>query len=112
MVITPRTDTTNSLRQINALPNSTGIRTRRGNPNAPAIILQSERGGVKIHIKDSAATEFANTSSYLGSDDSDSNDTDSIISGVPSLTTAPTILLRVGVQLDIWSLSNVVEIIK
>ncbi|QRV73508.1 Retrovirus-related Pol polyprotein from transposon TNT 1-94 [Ceratobasidium sp. AG-Ba] len=107
MVITPRTDTTNSLRQINALPNSTGIRTRRGNPNAPAIILQSERGGVKINIKDSAATGqsssdtknevsnlavgFADTSSYLGSDDSDSDDTDSIISGVPSLTTAPTI---------------------
>ncbi|QRV78901.1 Retrovirus-related Pol polyprotein from transposon TNT 1-94 [Ceratobasidium sp. AG-Ba] len=91
MVITPRTDTTNSLRQINALPNSTGIRTRRGNPNAPAIILQSERGGVKINIKDSAATGFADTSSYLGSDDSDSDDIDSIISGVPSLTTAPTI---------------------
>ncbi|QRV75580.1 Retrovirus-related Pol polyprotein from transposon TNT 1-94 [Ceratobasidium sp. AG-Ba] len=107
MVIIPHTETTNSLCQINVLLNYTGIRTCRGNLNAPAIILQSECGGFKINIKDSAVTGqpssgtknevsnlavgFANTSSYLGSDDSDSNDTNSIISGVPSLTTAPTI---------------------
>ncbi|QRV95406.1 integrase core domain protein [Ceratobasidium sp. AG-Ba] len=107
MVITPRTDTIDSLRQINALTNSTGTRPRRGDPNAPTITLRSERGGVKIDIKDSTATGqssseaknevsnlvvgFTDTSSSNGSEDSDSDDSDSIISGVPSLTTAPTI---------------------
>ncbi|KEP45177.1 integrase core domain protein, partial [Rhizoctonia solani 123E] len=71
----PRIDTANSIRKINALSsvNTSGVRTRRGNPNMPAISLDKERGGVKITVKDTAATsdELAGYCDDSGSDDSD-----------------------------------------
>ncbi|EUC60306.1 reverse transcriptase, partial [Rhizoctonia solani AG-3 Rhs1AP] len=71
----PRIDTANSIRKINALSsvNTSGVRTRRGNPNMPAISLDKERGGVKITVKDTATTsdELAGYCDDSGSDDSD-----------------------------------------
>ncbi|QRV85201.1 Retrovirus-related Pol polyprotein from transposon TNT 1-94 [Ceratobasidium sp. AG-Ba] len=54
--MSPNPHTLNSIRQINAAvpSNPSGIRTRRGNPNQPAISMDKERGGVRVIIKDSA----------------------------------------------------------
>ncbi|QRW07889.1 Retrovirus-related Pol polyprotein from transposon TNT 1-94 [Ceratobasidium sp. AG-Ba] len=53
--MSPNPHTLNSIRQINAAvpSNPSGIRTRRGNPNQPAISMDKERGGVQVIIKDS-----------------------------------------------------------
>ncbi|QRW11617.1 Reverse transcriptase [Ceratobasidium sp. AG-Ba] len=54
--MSPNPHTLNSIRQINAAvpSNPSGIRTRCGNPNQPAISMDKERGGVRVIIKDSA----------------------------------------------------------
>ncbi|CUA69513.1 Retrovirus-related Pol polyprotein from transposon TNT 1-94 [Rhizoctonia solani] len=92
-----RTDTANSIRKINALSsvNTSGVRTRRGNPNMPAISLEKEHGGVKISVKDTAAASprqyDSNSTNYVTNyitehagycDDTGSEDSDAFIQGV------------------------------
>ncbi|QRW17778.1 Retrovirus-related Pol polyprotein from transposon TNT 1-94 [Rhizoctonia solani] len=56
----PSAVTTQSIQAINALTPSSGdgIQTCSWNPNAPAISLARERGGVKISIDDTTPSEL------------------------------------------------------
>ncbi|EUC58867.1 reverse transcriptase, partial [Rhizoctonia solani AG-3 Rhs1AP] len=79
----PCIDTANSLRKLNAISSvnaSSGIRTRRGNPNMPAISLDKERGGVKITVKDTTTTPDGQYDRYC--DDSGSEDSDAYTHGI------------------------------
>ncbi|QRW26680.1 Retrovirus-related Pol polyprotein from transposon TNT 1-94 [Rhizoctonia solani] len=92
----PSAVTTQSIQAINALtPGSgDGIQTRSWNPNAPAISLARERGGVKISIDDTTPSELEDI--FAGSSDtnsSKSNDhhTFSLLTNTSSVLSAPTI---------------------
>ncbi|QRW23942.1 integrase core domain protein [Rhizoctonia solani] len=101
----PSAVTTQSIQAINALtPGSgDGIRTRSRNPNAPAISLARERGGVKISINDTTPSELKDI--FAGSSDTDSsksNDhrTFSLLTDTSSVLSAPTIPSELAFALD------------
>ncbi|KAF8675606.1 GAG-pre-integrase domain [Rhizoctonia solani] len=117
----PSAVTTQLIQAINALtPGSgDGIQTRSRNPNAPAISLARERGGVKISIDDTtpsgqSAPNISNEVTNLAveledifagssnTNSSESNDhcTFSLLTDTSSILSAPTIPSKLAFALD------------